>query len=157
MLRHRGGTLVAWVDRFNKARLSKNPASRHDISLSTTAMALIPTGSLRGHYAGHRTPDSLYSDVAQHVAGLQDAWVSFTASESTLCGNTWVLSWYSARWTFAARRLRLPYGTPKLLGICLSPQPLGFTRPCTVYFSWLTTFRPQSYRCYATSPYTTGT
>ena len=40
-----GGTLVAWVDQFNKARYSKNPATRRDVALSTTAKALIPTGA----------------------------------------------------------------------------------------------------------------
>ena len=84
MLQHRGGTLVAWVDQFNKARYSKTPATGRDISLSTTAMALIPASRLRGHFAGHPTPDSLYSDVAQHVTDLQDAWVSFTASTKHL-------------------------------------------------------------------------
>ena len=68
-----GGTLVAWVDQFNKAPYSKNPATRRDISLSTTAMALRPVGSLRGCFAGHPTPDSLCSDVARHVSDLQDA------------------------------------------------------------------------------------
>ena len=58
-------------------RYSKNPATRRNIPLLTTTMALIPAGSLRGHFAGHPTPDSLYSDVAQHVT---DTWVSFTAS-----------------------------------------------------------------------------
>ena len=84
MLQQRGGTLVAWVDQFNKAQYSKNPATGRDISLSTTAMALIPAGHLRGHFAGHPMPDSLYSDVAQHVTGVQDAWVSFTASTKHL-------------------------------------------------------------------------
>ena len=64
MLQQRWGTLVAWVDQFNKARYSKNPATRCDTSLSTTAMALILAGSLRGHFAGHPTLDSLYCDVA---------------------------------------------------------------------------------------------
>ena len=74
-----GGVHVAWVDQFNKARYSKNPATVRDVSLSTTAMALTRAGSLRGHFAGHPTPDSLYGDVAQHISDLQDAWVSFTA------------------------------------------------------------------------------
>ena len=84
MLQHRGGTLVARVEQFNKAQYSKNPATRRDISLSTTAMALTPAGSLRGHFAGHPMPDSLYSDVAEHVTDLQDAWLSFTAATKHL-------------------------------------------------------------------------
>ena len=42
-------------------------------------MAFLPAGSFRGHFVGHPTPNFLYSDVAQHVMHLQDAWVSFTA------------------------------------------------------------------------------
>ena len=64
MLQHRGGTPVAWVDQFNKAQYSKNPDTRRGISLSTTAMAILPAGSLRGHFAGHPMPDSVHSDVA---------------------------------------------------------------------------------------------
>ena len=84
MLQHRGGTLVAWVDQFKKARYSKNLATRRDVSLSTTAMALIRVGSFRGHFAEHPMPDSLYSDVAEHVMDLQDAWLSFTAATKHL-------------------------------------------------------------------------
>ena len=54
-----GGTLVAWVDQFNKVRYSKNPATRRDISLSPTAMALRLANSLRGDFAAHLTLDSL--------------------------------------------------------------------------------------------------
>ena len=58
MLQHKRGTLVAWVDQFNKAWYSKNPATRCDVSLSTTCHGLlvylvIPAGSLRGQFAGH--------------------------------------------------------------------------------------------------------
>ena len=84
MMQHRGGTLVAWVDQFNKARYSKNPATGRDISLSTTARAFIPAGSLRGHFAGHPMPNSPYSDEAEHVTDLQDTWMSFTAATKHL-------------------------------------------------------------------------
>ena len=47
-------------------------------------MALIPAASLRGHFAGHPTPGSLYSDVAQHVSDLQDVWGVFPASVQQL-------------------------------------------------------------------------
>ena len=47
-------------------------------------MALIPASSLRGHFAGHPAPESLSSDVAQHPADLQDAWVSFMAATKHL-------------------------------------------------------------------------
>ena len=40
MLQHKGGTLVAWVDQFNKARHSENPANGRGILLSITGMAL---------------------------------------------------------------------------------------------------------------------
>ena len=84
MWQHRGGTLVAWVDEFNKSRYSENPATGRDISLSTTAMALVSAGSLRGHFAWHPMPDSLYSDVGERVSDLQDAWLSFTAPRKHL-------------------------------------------------------------------------
>ena len=47
-------------------------------------MALILAGNLRGHFAGHHTPDTLYSDVAEYVTDLQDAWLSVTVATKHL-------------------------------------------------------------------------
>ena len=72
MLQHGGHIVVVWVDHFNKAQDSKNPATRRDISLSTTAMALIPASSLRAHFAGRPTPNALLADVTQDASDIND-------------------------------------------------------------------------------------
>ena len=110
MLQQRGGTLVAWVDQFHKARYSENPSTRRNISLSTTALALFP-GSLRGHFVGtpRLTPYivmwlSMLRTYKMHGCPLPPR-------RSTLGVNTWVLSRDRVCCTFAARRLRLLRGT----------------------------------------------
>ena len=47
-------------------------------------MVLIPNGSLRGHFAGHSTPHSIYSDMGEHVTDVPEEWALFTASTKHL-------------------------------------------------------------------------